>query len=152
MKKVVFLGALVILTGCVQPPMPMSYYLAKQQAEHERNNRVKKNELEREYSNNSCDTFWRSVRTKNVVQLDELKNGQICLDLKYQIHNLPSVYISNEKISFTRSYGEMKVILSSMLSGKTTLRQGLDDINVLYENNNVSAIREINRSNQLIQR
>lgn len=152
MKKAISLSAIVFLTGCVQPPMPMSYYLAKQQEEHEKNNRVKRNELEKSLSENSCDIFWRSLRTKNIVHLNELKNGQICLDLKYQIHNLPSVYIDSEKISFIKSYNEIKVILSSILSEKTTLSQGLNEINNLYENNNASAIKEINKSNRMIQR
>jgi len=152
MKKAILLAIVTLLAGCVQPPMPISYYLAKQQSEYELKNKDKKAELERSFAENSCNVFWQSVRTKNVVTLNELKNGQICLDIKNQIHSLPSIYVDNEKIAFTRSYNEIKVILSSIQNGKTPLSKGLTEINNLYDYNNHLGSREITKSNTLIRR
>jgi len=151
MKKAILLAVVNLLAGCVQP-MPIGYYLAKQQSEYELKNKDKKVELEKSFSENSCNVFWQSVRTKNVVNLNELKNGQICLDIKNQIHNLPSIYIDNEKIAFTRSYNEIKIILSSMQNGKTPIAKGLTEINNLYDYNNNLGMRDITKSNALIGR
>lgn len=152
MKKAILLAVVTLLAGCVQPPMPISYYLAKQQSEYEVKNKDKKAELEKSFTENSCNVFWQSVRTKNVVNLNELKKGQICLDIKNQIHNLPSIYVDNEKIAFNRSYNEIKIILSSMQNGKTSLAKGLIEINDLYDYNNNLGAREITKSNTLIGR
>ena len=152
MKIAALVVMVMFLSGCVQPPMPISYYLAKQQSEYEVQNKAKRAELQKSFSENSCNIFWQSVRTRNIVNKDELKNGQICLDIKNQIHNLPSIYIDNEKIAFTRSYNEMKVILASMQNGKTPLHQGLTEMNNLYDYNNAQGMREITKSNTLIKR
>ena len=152
MKTTIALVLATFLAGCVQPPMPISYYLAKQQNEYEVQNKAKKEELQKSFSKNSCNVFWQGIRTRNIVNLNELKNGQICLDIKNQIHNLPSIYIDNEKIAFTRSYNEMRVILASMQNGKTPLNQGLVEINNLYDYNNAMGMQEITKSNTLIKR
>lgn len=152
MKKTIALVVATFLTGCVQPPMPIGYYLAKQQSEYELQNKDKKAELQKSFSKNSCNVFWQGIRTRNIVNLNELKNGQICLDIKNQISNLPSIYVDNEKIAFTRSYNEIKVILASMQNGKTPLDQGLVEINNLYDYNDALGMREITESNTLIKR
>lgn len=152
MKKALLIAAITFLYGCVQPPMPIDYYLAKQQSEYELQNKVKKVELQNNFAKNSCNSFWQSLRARNIVNINELKNGQICLDIKQQIHNLPSIYVDNEKIAFTRSYNEMKVILASMQNGKTPLHQGLTEINNIYDYNNSLGLREINKSNAHIKR
>ena len=149
MLKRISILMLVLLTGCVQP---MSYYLEKQEREYEQKNKPIRADLQKRYAANSCDTFWRSIRTKNITSMAELANGQTCLDIMSKIHNLPSIYITDEKIAFTKSYNEFKVILSSMQNGNTPLRQGLAEFNNLYENNIRSANREISNSNSLIRK
>lgn len=152
MKKAFLLFGVTFLAGCVQPPMPIDYYLAQRQNEYESKNKSKKEELQKSFSENSCNVFWQNVRTRNVVNLNELKNGQICLDIKNQIHSLPSIYVDNEKIAFTRSYNEIKIILASMQNGRTPLVQGLAEINNLYDYNNAMGMREITKSNAVIKR
>lgn len=148
MLKIISLLTLILLTGCVQP-MPISYYLEKQELENERKNKPIRAALQKEYAENSCGNFWRSIRTKNITNINELANGQTCLDIMRRTHNLPSIYVDNEKIAFSKSYNEFRVILLSVQNGSTPLRQGLEDFNNLYDRNIGSANREISNSNAL---
>ena len=149
MLKIISLITLILLTGCVRP-MPMSYYLEKQEREYEQKNKPIRADLQKKYAENSCDTFWKSIRVKNITNMNEIANGQTCLDVINKIHNLPSIYINNEKIAFIKSYNEFKLMLLSMQNGRTPLRKGQEEFNNLYERNIRSANREISNSNSLI--
>ncbi len=150
MKLIILLIAFPFISGCIQPPRPMSYYLAEQQAKYETTNKVQITELKRVSAENSCDVFWHRVRNSSISKMSQLDTGQICLDIKNQIFSLPTVYISQERIAFTKSHNGMKLFLAAIQAERLTIKDGLKEINDLYDANAAIAARQISNSNALV--
>lgn len=150
MRTLIIAFTFMFLFGCSNSPRSMDYYLSEIESENKIKNKDKMAKLEELSSQNGCELFWHRIRGDKIKKLDQIKNGQICLDLKNQIYSMPTVYLSSDQIAFPKMHKNLKILIASMQDRLIPLRDGIAEFNDLYDAYINLADNEISDSNEIV--